>query len=65
VRRAVRSHAQEQLLWLRRFETVEDLRRALQEFRDRYNREWIVGRHGYRTPRAVRAALKPAAEVAA
>lgn len=55
----------EQLLWLRRFETLEELRVALQAFKDRYNREWIVGRHGYRSPSAARAALKPAAEMAA
>jgi transposase InsO family protein len=56
----------EQLLWLRRFETVEELRVALQEFRVRYNRGWIVGRHGYQTPAAVRAYFNTAhAEVAA
>ena len=56
----------EQLLWLRRFETVEELRMALQEFRARYNTQWIVGRHGYRSPAAARAAFTtPDAEVAA
>lgn len=55
----------EQLLWLQRFATVEDLRVALQEFKDRYNRQWIVERHGYQTPSAARAALKKAAEAAA
>ena len=45
----------EQLLWLRPFETIEELCTALQEFKVRYNNGWIVGRHGYRTPAAVRA----------
>jgi putative transposase len=45
----------EQLLWVRTFETVEDLRVALLEFKDRYNREWLCERHGHQTPTAVRA----------
>ncbi len=45
----------ENLLWLRRFETVEELRLALQRFRETYNRTWIIERHGYRTPAQVRA----------
>ena len=44
----------ENLLWLRRFDTVEEIRQALLEFRETYNREWIVGRHGYKTPAQVR-----------
>ena len=53
----------EQLLWVEHFATVEDLRQALLAFRERYNREWLIGRHGHRTPAAVRQAF--AAEVAA
>jgi len=49
----------EQLLWLRRFATVVELQSALQAFREQYNREWIVERHGYLTPSQVRAALMP------
>jgi putative transposase len=45
----------ENLLWVRRFATVEELRRALHEFKAAYNRTWIVERHGYRTPAQVRA----------
>ncbi len=45
----------EQLLWVRSFETVEELRVALLEFKDRYNREWLCERHGHQTPAAVRA----------
>ena len=47
----------EQLLWIERFPTVEDLRVALLAFKDRYNTEWLIGRHGHRTPAAVRAAF--------
>jgi transposase InsO family protein len=46
----------ENLLWVRRFATIEDLRQALHVFQDTYNRTWIVERHGYQTPAAVRAA---------
>jgi transposase InsO family protein len=45
----------ENLLWVRRFETVEELRLALQQFRQTYNRSWIIERHGYKTPAQVRA----------
>ena len=44
----------ENLLWLRRFETVEELRRALLAFKERYNQTWIIERHQYRTPAQVR-----------
>jgi putative transposase len=53
----------EQLLWVEHFATVEELRQALLAFRDRYNRAWLIGRHGHRSPAAVRAAF--ATEVAA
>jgi putative transposase len=46
----------ENLLWVRPFETVEELRLALQQFRQTYNQSWIIERHGYRTPAQVRAA---------
>jgi transposase InsO family protein len=45
----------ENLLWVRRFATIEELRHALHAFKDTYNRTWIVERHGYRTPAQVRA----------
>ena len=47
----------EQLLWVRTFATVEDLRQALLEFKDRYNRAWLCERHGLQTPAQVRARL--------
>jgi putative transposase len=55
----------ENLLWVRRFATVEDLRQALHAFQDTYNRTWIVERHGYQTPAAVRAAQLAPLPVAA
>jgi putative transposase len=45
----------EQLLWVRPFETVEELRVALLEFKGRYNSDWLCERHGHQTPAAVRA----------
>jgi putative transposase len=45
----------ENLLWVRRFDTLEELRLALQAFRKTYNQNWIIERHGYRTPAQVRA----------
>ena len=41
-------------LWVRTFDTVEDLRRALLEFRETYNANWLIERHGFRPPRAIR-----------
>jgi transposase InsO family protein len=46
----------EQLLWVQTFATVEELRQALLTFQTRYNREWLLERHGYRPPAAMRAA---------
>ena len=40
----------EQLLWLRRFATVEELRVALHDFKDRYNGVWLIERHGWISP---------------
>jgi transposase InsO family protein len=52
----------ENLLWVRRFETVEELRLALLEFRETYNNTWLIERHGFITPAAVRQnQLQPAA----
>jgi len=47
----------EQLLWVRTFRTVEELRQALAEFRERYNQRWIVQRHNYLTPQQARQQL--------
>ncbi len=55
----------EQLLWVETFETVEDLRRALQAFRNTYNDNWLIARHGYRTPTQLRQELTPTHAAAA
>jgi putative transposase len=44
----------ENLLWVRTFDTVDELRRALLEFRETYNATWLIERHGFRPPSAVR-----------
>jgi putative transposase len=45
----------EQVLWVEPFATIEDLRQALLAFKDRYNREWLIARHGHRSPATARA----------
>lgn len=47
----------EQLLWVRRFRDLEELRTALAEFRQHYNQHWIIHRLGYRTPAQARREL--------
>lgn len=44
----------ENLLWVRTFDTVEELRQALLEFRKAYNATWLIERHGFKPPSAVR-----------
>ena len=52
----------ENLLWVQTFSTVEELRQALLEFRETYNATWLIERHGFRPPNAIRAEqLSPAA----
>ena len=55
----------ENLLWVQTFDTVEQLRQALLKFRQTYNSTWLIQRHGFRTPDAIRQdQLSPAALVA-
>src|SRR3954469_24364338 len=44
----------ENLLWVRTFDTVEELRQALLVFREVYNTTWLIERHGFQTPAAMR-----------
>jgi len=44
----------EQLLWVRHFRDLAELQQALHEFRDRYNREWLIERLGFQSPRQAR-----------
>jgi transposase InsO family protein len=47
----------EECLYLHDFETLDEARQVIGEFIERYNTEWLLERHGYRTPAAVRASL--------
>jgi putative transposase len=40
----------EQVLWIERFDTLEDLRTAVRRFGRNYNEHWLLERHSYRTP---------------
>ena len=53
------------LLWLRTFETVEELRLALLAFRETYNTTWLIERHGFITPAAARQTQLQSAALAA
>jgi transposase InsO family protein len=44
----------EKLLWILPFATVAELVEALREFRRRYNEQWLIERHGFRTPSQAR-----------
>ena len=44
----------ENLLWVCTFDTVEELRRALLEFRETYNATWLIERHRFRSPNTIR-----------
>jgi putative transposase len=55
----------ENLLWVRHFDTVEELRRALLEFRKVYNTTWLIERHGFISPAAFhQSQLQPVAGAA-
>ncbi len=54
----------EQLLWVKTFRTVEELRNALQAWLVTYNEHWLVQRHGFRTPVQVRRDLLATPEAA-
>jgi transposase InsO family protein len=45
----------ENLLWVRVLATVAELVAALRDFRRRYNEQWLIERHGFRTPAQARA----------
>ena len=42
----------ENLLWVRHFETIAELRDSLLMFRETYNTTWLIERHGFLTPNA-------------
>jgi putative transposase len=47
----------ENLLWVRTFNTIRELLEALYEFRRTYNEQWLMEKHGYKTPSQVRREL--------
>ena len=47
----------EQVLWIERFDTLEQLRTRVRQFARDFNEHWLLERHGYRSPRQARAAL--------
>jgi putative transposase len=47
----------EQLLWVRHFADVADLQQALRVFKETYNEQWLIERHGHRAPAVVRRAF--------
>ena len=44
----------ENFLWVRSFETIEDLRLALLKFKQTYNEQWMLEKYDYRSPAQVR-----------
>jgi putative transposase len=55
----------ENLLWVRTFETIEELRQALLTFRETYNTTWLIERHGFLSPAEYRRQhLQPLAQTA-
>ena len=47
----------EECLYLHDFQTIEEARQVIGEFIKAYNREWLIERHGHRTPAGVRETL--------
>jgi putative transposase len=55
----------ENLLWVQTFDTVEELRQALLDFRETYNTTWLIERHGFLSPAEYRRRqLQPHAQAA-
>ncbi len=49
----------EHCLYLHQFQSLEEARRLIAEFIDRYNTQWLIERLGYRTPVQARADATP------
>jgi putative transposase len=54
----------EQCLWARPYTTIGELRQAVANFTHLYNTEWLIERHGHRTPREARAATMSSSQAA-
>jgi hypothetical protein len=46
------------VLWTERFDTLEQLRARIRQFAANYKEHRLLERHGYRTPRQARDALR-------
>jgi putative transposase len=55
----------EQVLWIERFDTLDELRAAVRAFGRTYNQHWLIERHDYRTPTEARDHLRAQAAAAA
>lgn len=55
----------EQVLWVKTFDTIEELRLALHVFKNEYNQGWLVQKHGHITPWQARQALSQPQAIAA
>jgi len=49
----------ENFLWVRSFETIEELRLALLEFKQTYNEQWMLEKFDYRSPAQARRGVMP------
>lgn len=47
----------EECIYVHRFRNLEEARGVIAAFIERYNHQWLVERHGYRTPAEVRREL--------
>lgn len=51
-----------QVIWVKRWSTIDELQATVRSFVVLYNREWLIERHGRRTPQeAYLAAMEAAA----
>ena len=55
---------EENFLWVRSFETIEELREALLEFKRTYNEQWMLEKYDYRSSAQVRRNLEKLDEAA-
>jgi putative transposase len=51
----------EQVLWIERFDTLDELRARVRRFAADFNKHWLLERRGYRIPRQARNTLPHAA----
>jgi transposase InsO family protein len=55
---------EENFLWVRTFEMIEELRHALLEIKSTYNEQWMLEKHDYRSPAQIRRDLEALDEAA-